>query len=85
MKAQNNEISVSEFKKHCLQMLQEINTTGKSITLTKRSIPIANVVPFSASSDKQTKSYFGILKNTITIKGDIENFSTESEWGINNE
>ena len=80
--SQNHEISASEFKKHCLRLLQEIRLSGKSIIVTKRSTPIAKVVPFETTSNKP--NCFGFLSNTITIKGDIVNFSSEDDWEVNN-
>ena len=86
MKAQKNqEVSASEFKKHCLQLFQEIKVTGKPIVVTKRSTPIVKIIPFNTASEQQKPSYFGFLSKTVTINGDIVNFSTQDEWEINNE
>jgi antitoxin (DNA-binding transcriptional repressor) of toxin-antitoxin stability system len=83
---ETHRISVSEFKKHCLQLLQEIFVTGIPLIITKRSVPMVSVTPFAEHKGNQSKkSYFGFLNNTITIKGDIVNFSTQDDWDVNND
>ena len=84
MTINNNQVAISDFKKHCLQLLQNLQTSDKPLTITKRSVPIAQVLPLTPEIENK-QSCFGFLKNTVTIHEDIENFSTEDEWNINNE
>lgn len=78
------QISASEFKKHFLQLVNEVNSRNIAFTITKRKVPIALVVPLRKESKNQD-SYFGYMKGTIKIKGDIINYSSEDDWEINNE
>ena len=62
-------ISVTEFKAVCLRLLREINTTGKSLLITRGKIPIAVISPPPAKKTKQRG--FGCMKDRIRICGDI--------------
>jgi prevent-host-death family protein len=39
------EISASQFKTHCLALLDEVAETGRELVVTKRGKPVARVVP----------------------------------------
>lgn len=69
------EVAITEFKSHCLEILNNLEQTQSSIIITKRNKPIATVSPFS----KSTPSIFGIFKNQIEIKGDIIS-PIDDEW-----
>ena len=43
------------------------------------------VVPLEDENSKISKSHFGSLRGTIKIKDDIVNFSSESDWEVNND
>ena len=75
-----DQISASEFKKHFLTLVDEVKTKRSSFTITKRNVPVARMVPLENENMKETKSFFGCMRGTATIKGDIVNFSTEAEW-----
>ncbi len=60
-------ISVTEFKSHCLRLLEEARTTGESIQVVKRGKPMATVVP--APSEVQYRP--GMFKDSVRIVGDI--------------
>ena len=83
MKNKNNEISISEFKKHCLHLIDDMKNRNIQITITKRKSPVAKVIPII--NDERSASFFGCMKGMLTIKGDIVNFTTESEWQANDE
>ena len=80
----NNLISASEFKKHFLQLVDEVTKKNNSFIITKRKIPVAKIVPLDSNS-KSIKNSFGCMKGITTIKGDIVNNSFESDWESNNE
>jgi antitoxin (DNA-binding transcriptional repressor) of toxin-antitoxin stability system len=65
-------IGVTEFKQHCLRILEELGPEG--LVVTKRGKPIATVMP--------TRSLFaelhGKYRDQIKIKGDI--FTTGRTW-----
>lgn len=60
-------IAISKFKSNCLHILENIRGGKKSIIVTKRSKPIAKIVPFE---DDKT-SILGSLRHKAEIKGDI--------------
>jgi prevent-host-death family protein len=41
-------MSASQFKAHCLAVLDEVATTGQSVIVTKRGKPVARVEPVEA-------------------------------------
>ncbi len=41
----NETMKASEFKARCLAVLDEIQETGRELTITKRGKPVAKVVP----------------------------------------
>jgi prevent-host-death family protein len=68
-------IKASEFKAKCLQLMDEVNETGKEIIITKNGKPVSKLIPFR----KKPKTLFGAHKNEITIKGDIVS-PLDIEW-----
>ncbi len=59
-------IPAGEFKSKCLKLLDEVAETRKTLVITKRGKPVAQVVPMSPQ-----KSLFGAMKGSVTILGDI--------------
>ena len=60
-------IQAGDFKAKCLHLMDEVNEKHIRITITKHGKPIAQLVPI----DETPVNFFGCLKNTVTIKGDI--------------
>jgi prevent-host-death family protein len=79
-----NEISASEFKKYFLSLVDEVKNKHSSFIITKRKIPVAQVIPLEDKNTKK-KSYFGFLKGSIKINDDIVNTSFEDDWESNSE
>ena len=69
-------IAISQFKSHCLEIIETLQTSRQSIIITKRNKPIAKVEPIMDSSKI---SLFGLLKGKAEIKGDIL-ASIEEKW-----
>ncbi len=74
-----NQIAISEFKAHCLEVINKIHLTHESIIITKRDKPMVKVV---ALDDVKKVSLFGFLKDKAKITSDIvspinENWSVE--------
>ncbi len=61
-------IAISQFKSHCLEIIDKLQTNQETIIITKRDKPIAKV---EVIMTKPNTSLFGILKNKAEIKGDI--------------
>jgi prevent-host-death family protein len=69
-------IPISEFKARCLQLLQEIDSQGGSLVVTKHGRPIAKVVP--AAHNRPSR--MGDWADFVKIKGDIVTFDSSEEW-----
>lgn len=71
-------VSVSVFKQTCLRLLEEVRQTGKPLRITKRGVPIAEVVP--VARDEQA-DWRGSMRGTADIVGDIVAPATDpEEW-----
>ena len=55
-------IGAAEFKAHCLQILDEVDRTRESVTVTKRGRPVAEVWPVAKP---ERRSVIGALKETV--------------------
>ena len=67
MKKSTYSIQAGEFKAKCLQLMDDVNERHITLIITKHGKPVAKLSPI----DTTPVSYFGCLKNTVTIKGDI--------------
>jgi prevent-host-death family protein len=62
-------VSVTEFKAHCLEFINQVSKTGKPITLTKRGKPTAMVVP--PPKEEKRRLVLGQFRDQVKIVGDI--------------
>jgi len=62
------EITISRFKATCLAVLAEVGKNGLPVRVTRRGIPIAEIVPARPSADKP---WMGCMSDSIEILGDI--------------
>lgn len=53
-------IGAAEFKAHCLRILDEVERSGESVTVTKRGRPVAELKPVAK---KGVSPSFGALKS----------------------
>ena len=67
MAQDSNSIGAGEFKTHCLKLIDRVNQTKTSITITKHDKPLAKLTPI----EDEYYSLFGCLKDTVEIKEDI--------------
>lgn len=72
-------VSVTEFKAKCLALLDDVSTTGDTITVTKRGKPLATVSPAKAKPYKSSK---GIWKGKIHIPDDVLMDDTSELWEV---
>lgn len=70
-------IKASDFKAKCLALMDEVERTGQSLTITKHGKPVADLVPHRPKQKKKTLS--GIWKNKLIITGDIMS-PIDVEW-----
>ena len=60
-------IAVSDFKTHCLRLLDRVQSTREEITLTRYGKPIARVVPY----DGEEEAFVGSLRGGVTGYDDL--------------
>ena len=70
-------VSATEFKAKCLRLLDEIETKGASITVTRRGRPVAVIGPAPADCWKSPKDQWA---GKIKILGDIVNTNHAEFW-----
>jgi antitoxin (DNA-binding transcriptional repressor) of toxin-antitoxin stability system len=63
----STKIAISQFKSHCLEIIEKLQTNGQSVIITKRDKAVAKVLPI----DNKKVSLFGMLKNKAEIKANI--------------
>ena len=61
-------MSAAKFKAQCLKLMDEVNETHETITITKRGVPVARLVP---CSDEKRTTVFGFLRGMVTEQDDI--------------
>lgn len=74
-------LPVSQFKAKCLRLLDDVETKGDRIVITKRGRPIAQVVPPATQKPRLR----GTWKDSVKILGDIVHFDTSEDWEENAE
>ena len=62
-------MSVTEFKAHCLELINEVSRTGETVVLTRRGVPTAMVV--SPPLPQGNRWVAGRYDDKIKIVGDI--------------
>ena len=63
----STKIAISQFKSHCLEIIEKLQTNGQSVIITKRDKAVAKVLPI----DSKKVSLFGMVKNKAEIKANI--------------
>lgn len=76
----STKIAISQFKSHCLEIIEKLQTNGQSVIITKRDKAVAKVLPI----DNKKISLFGILKNKAEIKTNILE-PIDEKWNAENE
>lgn len=70
-------LPISRFKATCLAALERVRKTGRPLLVTKRGVPIAQVIPPPASG---TGGAFGAMRGTAEELGDILEPLDEEDW-----
>ena len=73
-------MKASEFKAKCLHIMDEVAETGESVVITKRGVPVTELVP----ARRRPKTIFGSMKGSGRITGDIISLSSEA-WDAERE
>jgi prevent-host-death family protein len=71
-------MSAADFKARCLELMDTVEQTGRSVIVTKRGRPVAMLAPVRTPRT----SAFGYLKGRIHITGDIM-APIDVEWDAN--
>lgn len=72
-------ISVSTFKATCLAVLVRVRRTGRTVLITKRGQPLAEVGPPSPRTTD--RDWIGLMRDTARIRGDIiKPAADEKSW-----
>ncbi len=74
MKAAAEIMKATDFKTHCLEVLDEVSRNRREFVVTKRGKPVAKVCPVDADAGQ----VYGCMKGTALAKDDL--FSTYEEW-----
>jgi prevent-host-death family protein len=61
-------IPASAFKARCLSVMNDVQTTGEPVIVTKRGKPVVKVIPAELEKD----DLFGFMAGKFKIVGDIE-------------
>jgi prevent-host-death family protein len=72
-------VPATEFKAKCLGLLDEVNATGESVTITKRGKPVATLEPVKTLNYKTTE---GMLAGRFEVPDDLESLSFADEWEV---
>ena len=65
-------VAATEFKARCLELMDRVEASGLTITITKHGRPVARLVPLAS----EPAAFFGSLP--VTIVGDIVGPTGES-------
>jgi prevent-host-death family protein len=60
-------MKAGKFKAQCLKVMDRVQRTKKKVIITKRNVPVAQMVPM----DEKSVELFGKMKGTLHINGDI--------------
>ena len=69
-------LKASEFKTHCLAVLDEVARTGERVTVVKRGRPVAQIVPPVMHDERFAQQR---LIGTVQVIGDIVEPATNFE------
>ncbi len=69
-------IPAGEFKVTCLKLMDQVRDFHEEIVITKYGKPVAKLVPVEEEPKRQ---FFGFLKDSVLIKGNIVAFTGE-KW-----
>lgn len=65
---QEHTMAAAKFKAECLREIDQVQQSGEPLIVTKRGKPIVKIIPIQ---DPNEGAYFGCMKETLSIAGDI--------------
>lgn len=69
-------MKAGEFKAKCLELMDQVASTGDPIVITKRGRPVAKLVPVR----EEARSIVGFFKDHIEYVGDVVT-PVDVDWG----
>ncbi|MBS0613095.1 MAG: type II toxin-antitoxin system Phd/YefM family antitoxin [Proteobacteria bacterium] len=60
-------VAATEFKAHCLALLEEVRQTRQRLLVTRHGKPVVEISPYKAGSSEQPNP----LKGSILFEGDV--------------
>jgi len=78
------EVPISEFRTKCLALIERVRRTRKPLRVTRRGIPIADIVPTPAIKPVMDRAkWIASMKGTVKILGDIVSPAVDKdEWEV---
>ena len=64
------QMAISKFKATCLAVLEQVRKTSVPVRVTRRGVPVADVVP-PGPAKKTADDWLGAMAGTAEIAGDI--------------
>jgi prevent-host-death family protein len=71
----SKKVAISQFKAHCLEIIESLQSDHQPIIITKRDKPIAKVMPL----ENEKIPLFGMFRSKGKINGDIIS-PIEEKW-----
>ena len=72
-----SEMGAADFKAHCLQVMETVRRTRRTVTITKRGVPVVKLVP----ADPPGNFVLGALAGTFKSVGDLVSSPlSDEEW-----
>jgi len=70
-------VSITDFKAHCLKLIEHVRQTGECLTITKRGKPAARVIP---PEEPERRTYrLGLFEKDLISMGDVVS-PLDIEW-----
>lgn len=69
-------ISATEFKAHCLALMEEVQRSGEELVITKHGKPVARLAPVASPGP----SLVGWMRGTSQVVGDL--IGPEDLWNL---
>lgn len=73
-------VAISQFKATCLATIERVRKTGQPILVTRRGVPVAQVLP-PPPPEPPKDSRFGSMRGTAEQLGDIVSPLSKEDWG----
>lgn len=74
-------MAISEFKARCLAVIERVRRTGEPVLVTKRGVPVAQVVPPPPPEPTGDRT-FGCMKGTAREVGDLLEPLPLEDWEV---